>query len=210
MLGLIKKDILMIKSNFKVFGILLIFYIIMAFNGQMDLSFLLPFMSIMIMISTFSYDEYNKWNAYACTLPNGRKNVVLAKYLSTLIMIIITTIIITISSIIISYTRTKIINYDEIFGTILGVTFATVLLEAIFYPSIYKFGVEKSRIGIFVVIFGTSIVIGLLSRVVNFGHFLKILKPLENYVLILIPVLMIIMLYTSYKISKRINLKKEF
>ena len=102
MLGFIKKDLLMIKSNIKILVILLLIYVVMSFQGEMDLSFLLPFMSVMIMMSTFSYDYYNKWDAYAISLPNGRKNSVKAKYLATIILIIITTIIITILSFTIS------------------------------------------------------------------------------------------------------------
>ena len=81
MLGFIKKDLLMIKSNIKILAILLLIYIVMAFQGQLYLSFLLPFMGVMIMVSTFSYDTFNKWDAYAVTLPNGRKNSVRGKYI---------------------------------------------------------------------------------------------------------------------------------
>ncbi|MDE5540007.1 MAG: ABC-2 transporter permease, partial [Bacilli bacterium] len=90
MLGLIKKDLFMIKSNLKILVILFVVYGLMAYQGEMSLSFVLPFMSVMIMISTFSYDTYNKWDAYSITLPNGRKNSVRAKYLATLLLIIIT------------------------------------------------------------------------------------------------------------------------
>ena len=53
MLGFIKKDIAMIKSNFKILFILFIFYGIMAFNDGMDISFILPFICVMIMISPY-------------------------------------------------------------------------------------------------------------------------------------------------------------
>ena len=93
MIGFIKKDIAMIKSNFKLMGLLFIVYAVMGLLGEMDMSFVLPFLSIMIMISTFSYDNYNKWDAYSITLPNGRKNSVKAKYLATILMILIVSII---------------------------------------------------------------------------------------------------------------------
>ena len=205
MLGFIKKDIIMLKSNFKTLAIL-----IMAFKGIMDISFILPFISVMIMISTFSYDEFNKWNSYACTLPNGRKNVVKSKYISTLLMIIITTFIVGLASFIITYTQTQKVNYEEILSIILGTSFATILLESFMYPTIYKFGVEKARIGIFVSVFGIAIIGGLLSNIFNFGKVLELLKLLENYIIIIIPIIMVVMLYISYKISERINLNKEF
>ena len=210
MLGFIKKDIIMLKSNFKTLAILIVVYIIMAFKGIMDISFILPFISVMIMISTFSYDEFNKWNSYACTLPNCRKNVVKSKYISTLLMIIITTFIVGLASFIITYTQTQKVNYEEILSIILGTSFATILLESFMYPTIYKFGVEKARIGIFVSVFGIAIIGGLLSNIFNFGKVLELLKLLENYIIIIIPIIMVVMLYISYKISERINLNKEF
>lgn len=200
----------MIKSNFKTLAIIFVVYAVMAFQGQMDLSFILPFMSVMIMISTFSYEEFNKWNAYACTLPNGRENTVKAKYISTILMIVIVTFIVTITTFLITYTKDNTINYESILSTMLGTFFATVLLQSFMYPAIYKLGVEKARIGIFVVVFGLGIIGALVSKIYDLKKVLALLKPLENYVIFIIPIFMIVMLYISYTISKKTNLKKEF
>ncbi len=210
MLGLIKKDLLLIKSNLKILGILFVVYGFMIFQGEMDLSFILPFMSVAIMISTFSYDTYNKWDAYAITLPDGRKNSVRAKYLATIILISITTIIITILSLVISYIHTNTIDVLNIFSTILGAVFATTLLQSFMYPSIYKFGVEKARIGIFVVVFGIVIIGGIIAKFIDFKPILQTLENIGNYWVILLPIVTIVILYLSYKISEGIYKKKEF
>ena len=209
MLGYVKKDLLMIKSNIKILVILLLIYIVMAFQGQMDLSFLLPFMSVMIMMSTFSYDSYNKWDAYAISLPDGRKNSVKAKYLSTIILIIITTVIITILSCIISYVKTNIIDFENIAATIVGSLFATVLLQSFIYPTMYKFGPEKARIGLMTIIFGVAIIGGFIVQYVDFSPIIKILNFIESYWIIVFLIAMILILYISYKISERIYFKKE-
>ncbi len=182
----------------------------MAFQGEMDLSFVLPFMSVVLMISTFSYDTYNKWDAYVIALPDGRKNSVRAKYLATIILISITTIIITILSVTISYVNTKTIDVENIFSTILGSMFATTLLQSFMYPSIYKLGVEKARIGIFVVVFGITIIGGIIAKYIDFKPILQTLDNLGNYWMIIIPIVMIVMLYLSYKISENIYMKKEY
>ncbi len=210
MLGLIKKDLLMIKSNLKILVILLFVYGFMTYQGEMSLLFVLPFMSVMIMISTFSYDTYNKWDAYVCSLPDGRKNSVRAKYLATILLIIATTIIITILSVVISYIQTKVIDFENIFSTIFGAVFATALLQSFMYPSIYKFGVEKARIGIFIVVFGGAIICGIISQFVDFKPLLQALDILENYWMIIFPLAIIVILYLSYKISGCIYKKKEY
>ena len=209
MLGFIKKDLLMIKSNIKIFAILLLIYVVMAFQGQMDLSFLLPFMSVMIMMSTFSYDTFNKWDAYAVTMPNGRKNSVRGKYIATIILISATTILITALTVIISYTKTNVIDFENIIGSIVGSIFATILLQSLMYPAMYKFGPEKARIGIFVIIFGIAIIGGVVAKYVDLSSIIKMLESIDAYWMIVFPVAMILMLYISYKISERIYLKKE-
>ena len=209
MLGFIKKDLLMIKSNIKIFVILLLIYVAMAFQGQMDLSFLLPFMSVMIMMSTFSYDAFNKWDAYAVTMPNGRKNSVRAKYLATIILISITTIIITVLSLIISYTKNNTIDFENIIGTIFGSLFATILLQSLIYPAMYKFGPEKARIGLAAIIFSIAVIGGFFVKYIDLSSIIKMLDFIGEYWIIIFSMAMIIMLYVSYKISQKIYLKKE-
>lgn len=80
MLGLIKKDFLIIKANLKSMVITFIVYLMLAFQGTFDVTFIIPIIGIMLFISTFSYDDFNNWNSYAVTLPDGRRNVVRAKY----------------------------------------------------------------------------------------------------------------------------------
>lgn len=210
MKGLIKKDFLMIRSNIKILVILFVVYGLMAFKGEMDLSFLLPFMSVLVMTSTFSYDAYNKWDAYAITIPDGRKNSVRAKYLATIMLIILTTIVISILAIITFYAHTRTIDFENILSSLVGALFATVLLQSFMYPTIYKFGLEKARISIFIIVFGITLLIGIISKVVNFSSLLQTLNTLNNYWMIILPLIMIIMLYVSYKISEKIYMKKEY
>lgn len=210
MKGLIKKDLLMLKSNIKILLVVAIVYLIMAYQGQMDLAFILPFMSVMIMISTFAYDSYNKWDAYVCSLPNGRKNSVRAKYIATLLLVFVITVIVTILTIAISYMQTKAIDLEGVFSTILGTVFAITIIESFMYPAIYKFGVEKARIGIFVVVFGLAIIGSLLYKYCDFENLIQKIAFLDNYSILIIPIVIVIMLYSSYKISEFICRKKEY
>ncbi len=210
MLGLIKKDLLIIKSNLKILIILFFVYGVMALRGEMDLSFVLPFMSVVIMMSTFSYDTYNKWDAYVCSLPNGRKNSVTAKYLATIILLAITTIIMTTLAVIISYTHTKAVSFGDILMTVFGSVFATILLQSFMYPAIYKFGVEKARIGIFIGVFGVAIIASIIAKFINFESLFQKLDALNNYWMIIFPIIMIIVLYASYKLSEKIYKNKEY
>ncbi len=210
MIGFIKKDLAMIKSNFKLLGILIIVYAIMGFSGEMNISFILPFMSVMIMISTFSYDNYNKWDAYSISLPDGRKNSVKAKYVATILLILIVAVITLILSFIISYINTKTIDYEQILVSMLGTIFGTLLVLTFMYPIIYKFGIEKARIAIFLIVFGVAIVGGFILQYIDLSFIGNSLSFLENYLVIILIVVTVVMVYISYKISEKIFSKKEF
>ncbi len=210
MIGFIKKDLAMIKSNLKLLGILIVVYAIMGLIGKMDISFIIPFMCVMIMISTFSYDNYNKWDAYSISLPNGRTNSVKSKYITTILMTFIVSIITIILSFIISYVNTKVINYEQILVTMFGTVFGTLLVLTVMYPIIYKFGVEKARIGIFLIVFGTVIIGSLLANYIDITNLLTSLSFLKDYLILILIIVALIMVYASYKISEKIFTKKEF
>lgn len=209
MIGLIKKDLLMIKSNLKLVGIIFVVFFIMALQGEVDISFVPALISVMLFMSTFSYDEYNKWDAYAITLPNGRKNVVKSKYIATLILIVSAIIITIILNLLVGMINHQ-LDYEEVFSTMLGCCFGIMLIQAIVYPFIFKYGIEKGRIGLFVGTFGVVAIIGLLSKVVDITIPSMLISFLDQYWFLIIPIVLIIILCVSYKISEQIYFKKEF
>ena len=152
MLGLIKKDLLMIKGNMRQVLLFLIVFLILALQENNIIVIVPVFVSMMVFITTFSYDEYNKWDAYAITLPISRKDIVKSKYITSVILwliaLLVTVVIVGIMGIF-----EQNIDYFEMFGMILGCALSIVLLEAVMFPLIFKFGVERTRILMMAVIF---------------------------------------------------------
>lgn len=211
MKGFILKDIYLIKGNIKTLLILFIAFAIMTFNNIDFLTVFLPFLCIMICISTFGYDEFNHWDAYALTLPNGRKNVVKSKYVSTIIMIIISMLISAIISSIVGIIGDK-LDIENLVGNILGSGCAILFIISLMYPLIYKFGAEKGRIFLFVVCFMLSAIVGLAAvGIGKLGLDLTIfIQFFVKYLIYILPVLAILMIVISYFISYRIYQRKEF
>lgn len=209
MKGLIKKDLFIIKSNLKFILLMFLVFTIMAFQKEGDLSSLPSLTSVMLFLSTFSYDEYNKWDSYAITFPRGRKNIVKAKYLSTLILIVTSTLITTILSLGINYLNNN-LNSGETLQTSLIVMSITVLLEAIMYPIIFKFGIEKARSFIFIGIFIFTSIISIFIFKAKITFSSELIIFLEKYLLIIAPIIVTVLLLISYYISQKIYLKKEF
>ena len=210
MLGLIKKDFLLIKANLKSMIIIFVIYIMLAFQGTLDATFIIPLIGIILFLSTFSYDDFNNWNSYAVTLPNGRKNVVRAKYIASTILMIILAVVAFSIGIGISYIKTNSINLDEIISSLMGTMLSIVIINSLLYPIVFKFGVTNGRIILFAVVFGIAGIGTLIARFIDMAPIINIINKLDNYLLIVIPIIYIILLGISYLISSKIYQNKEF
>ena len=209
MLGLVKKDLLMIKGNIRQVILFLVVFLILAFQENNIIVIVPVFVSMMVFITTFSYDEYNKWDAYAISLPVSRKNIVKAKYVASIILWVIALLVTVVITGIMGLFEQN-INYFEMFGMILGCVFSIVLLEAIMFPLIFKFGVEKGRIGLFVGVFAIAGLLGFIFTGIDLENATGFIEIFNKYYYILIPLVAVILLVISYFVSKKIYLKKEF
>ena len=89
MKGLLLKDFYTMARYGRTMLALIGFYVMLAFLGQ-PASFvgaMLVFLCAMLVISSFSYDEYGKWNKYCLSLPVSRRQIVGSKYLFALLML---------------------------------------------------------------------------------------------------------------------------
>ena len=200
MLGLIKKDLLLIKANLKSMIIIFVIYIMLAFQGTLDVTFIIPIIGIMLFISTFSYDDFNNWNSYAVTLPDGRRNVVRAKYIVSIILMIILAVVAFFIGIGISYIKTNSINLDEIISSLMGTMLSSVIIISLLYPIVFKFGATNGRIILFAVVFGIAGIGTLIAQFIDMAPIINIINKLDNYLLIAIPIIYIILLaFTFFK-----------
>ncbi len=209
MLGLIKKDLLMIKGNLRQAILFLVVFIILALQENNIIVIVPVFVSMMIFMTTFSYDEYNKWEAYAISLPVSRKNIVKAKYFASIILWAIALLVTAVITVVMGIFEQN-INYSEMIGMILGCVFSIVLLEALMFPLIFKFGVEKGRIGVFIGVFVIAALLGFIFTGIDLENANGFIEFFNNYYYILIPLVAVILMVISYFVSKKIYLKKEF
>lgn len=194
--------------------ILVIAFGIMGYNdNNYSIAFYLPFIAIMICLTTFNYDTFNNWDTYLLSFPIKRKDVVKAKYIFALFAVILSLILAFLFVLL-----TMCIKQSFVFKGLLlqfGIGLCTVtLVISLTYPLIYKFGSEKGRILLFVIFFGLGAVIGLLGYIMSLLHItlpldtiVPFMKTYGGYLALLF---MTILFYLSYKISCHIYLKKEF
>ena len=220
--GLIKKDLYNL-SSYKSSLIIMILFCGIAIIGTKAINYasiIICTIVGMISLSTFSYDEIAKSNKYILTLPTDRKEIIKAKYilaigatiLGGILGLLITIIVVNVMN----YLRPEdIINidYEGLIVSTIGGMWGISLIQSIQIPSIYKWGAEKGRIQMFILLFilvAVVIGIGFLIMKANFNIDIKAINSFINkFGIMILVALMIIMYYISYNISYKIYKNKE-
>ena len=220
--GLLKKDLYNL-ATYKVSLIIIILFCGIAIIGT-DAINIAPAIICgiigMISLSTFSYDEMSKSNRYILTLPTSRKELVREKYILTIgatiiggvLGMVITVIVVNIMN----YLRPEnIINLDYqslIIATIGGI-FALSFLQSVQIPSVYKWGAEKGRIQMFILVLIIVAVLGgtyFLIKKTNINIDMEMINNIITKFGIWILIFSTIFMYfISYKIAYKIYKNKE-
>ncbi|HHW68032.1 MAG TPA: ABC-2 transporter permease [Epulopiscium sp.] len=203
MTGLILKDIYNLKRHSKVYVILLIFYFFLSrANGNATMfGSMLSILAVMLPITAMAYDEKNNWDRYALTMQLSRKDLVLSRYILGLIFALIAFIISIVSSLLFN----KELLMESIIADI-SILSSVLLLIAFVFPVLFKFGIEKGRTLMIIILFAPTMLLVFLS---NLGIKLpdeEALKPLLYFS----PVAIIIIFILSIFVSISIYNKKEF
>ncbi|MCI9275207.1 MAG: ABC-2 transporter permease [Clostridia bacterium] len=218
--GLIIKDLLQLKTYRKtLISFIVIFSItpILQYTsgGGEGIFNMLPIMITlgfgMFSIASFNYDEAAKADRYIKSLPISSKEIVLSKYILTICATILGGILGILLAFIISSIFAK--EYDiEIIVQALGGILGMSIVEAIQIPCIYKFGAEKARMQIFLVmvilfVIGALLVGGLIYWVQRLD--IETMK-IEALMPLIFAGFTALVYKVSYNISYKIYEKKEF
>lgn len=220
--GLLKKDLYNLAS-YKVSIIIIVLFCGIAIIGSRAVTFgpiIICTMVGMIALSTFNYDEIAKSNKYILTLPTNKKEIVKAKFIlaigSAIIGGIIGIIITIIVANIMNYIKPEDminIDYKGLLVSTIGGIFGIALIQSIQIPSIYKWGAEKGRIQMFILVFGiVAIISGIIFFLIKMNiniNMDRLENILNNYGIPLLIAIIALMYLISYKISCRIYKKKE-
>lgn len=210
MKGLILKDFYTMARYGKTLLALVVFYVLLAFLGQPAgfVSAMMVFLCAMMVISSFSYDEYGKWNKYCLSLPVSRRQMVGGKYLFALIMLVIGLGLGLLSGYLLSLTQ-DISFSEEVLPSCLGGAAAALFMLSLLLPLMYRFGVEKGRILLLAVCFLPVI---LILGFLKFAEVYHLPLPDEATMLMwlkFLPILVLAGFGASYLCSAAIFAKKE-
>lgn len=149
MKGLILKDLLNLKSTFKMLGVMMLFFAVVFIpQGNGFIFGMIILMFAMMVVTTISYDDLAKWDAYALTMPVTRKEMVLSKYLVMAILNTLGAVVSLIVGIVGSIIMGQ--SFDVEILAIVGLIYLIAFIfGSVIIPLIYKFGTEKARLMLF-------------------------------------------------------------
>jgi hypothetical protein len=195
-------------------GGVIIFYIIYGFMLN-DTNFFAPFLvlfCIMFVLSTFTYDDMAGWDMYAITLPTGKNKIVYAKYLISFIFALLGGCLFILISVLQNSAKSQTVSKTE-FILIWGYIAAMLLINSIQIPLVIKMGSEKARFALIGIIFVPTLLVLGLKKLELLNTAKNILTELAQYYNLLLwisPILMILIVFLSIKLSIYIYKKKEF
>jgi len=207
MKGLIIKDLFALRKQGKMMLMIAAFYVAFSvFTKNISmLSAMTAVICSMMPITTMSYDEFCKWDRYALAMPVSGRTIVLSKYILGGILILAGFLTVSAASIAVVAITGEMPVGEAIF-TSFAVSTASLALQAILLPILFKFGVEKGRfilLPLFLVPMATIFLLSKLGFSLPDTHTLKLLAYLS-------PAVVILIVTASVFLSIRIYLKKEF
>ena len=141
MKGLLKKDLLLLKSQIKYIVMIVVICLIMAYanSGFAYISSYLTFMGTGLVFNSFSYDMYHNEMTYLFALPISKKEYCIEKYIYAFTITFISWLIAFL------ITSTTHINLETVIVQ-LAMLFSGFIYISITIPVVIRYGREKATI----------------------------------------------------------------
>ncbi|HBH3121461.1 TPA: ABC-2 transporter permease, partial [Clostridioides difficile] len=161
-----------------------------------------------MIVSTFSYDDLNKWDSYVLTMPINRNDIVLSKYLTMLIFSFTGVLVSLIVSVTIGYFKNTLILNETLLINALILSIS-VCFGSLILPLIYKFGTERARLSIILCFLVPTLALLVFKSILeNISSPISI-EIILNTLVYSLPFVAILLFVISYFISSKIYSKKE-
>ncbi|MDD2483961.1 MAG: ABC-2 transporter permease [Eubacteriales bacterium] len=203
MKGLLIKDLINLKKQGMIIGVLIVFYAVLGFwtHDSSMMGAVMAVLAAMMPITSMAYDEKAKWDKYALSMPVSRRDIVLGKYLLGILFSAVVFIV--------NIAFNLIVNNGEslkeialLSGALSGLA---LVYMALVMPVLFRFGVEKGRLLMMMLLFGAT---GLIVYFSTNSESLPSAQTL-NLAAKLSPSIVIAVLLTSFLLSSKIYEKRE-
>ena len=204
MKGLIINDIFSMKKLMKTMLVVFVaFGIAWAVMGQAETgAAIIGVLGVTYLLNLFSYDEFYHWENYVAVLPLPRKQVVLARYLSFGLTVVVFQLVSVVYLLI-----TGSLDANGI-STMFGALLMQIYVGIVLIPVSYKYGTQKGRF-IYILLLGLPFLL-----VIAASGWISSLEQSSAFDLMgllgIVVLIMLLLLFVSFRWSVAILSKKEY
>lgn len=216
MKGLLLKDLSILKTQGRSFVIIIAIAMFMLIAGN-NTTFAVIYANILFVtfgITTLSYDTHDNGYTFLFTLPISRRLYVVEKYVFSLLSIA-TGVILSLALMLgVSFLKADYVLTTSDLTFVMGYALGSIVFLSIMLPVNLKFGPEKGRIAMIVVIAAIVASGFAISKVAGEADLTKLywaIREIKPVVVMCILVMSVLLIFgISYLISCKIMRKKEF
>lgn len=162
MIGLLKKDLYVADKSGRLLLVLALVFSMVPSLGAFGSTYAMM-MAFMLPLNSIAYDERCKWDRYAAMLPYKPEQIVWSKYVLSYIYTLLAECIIILGALVRSRLKDMLDMAEEI-QTGMALVVAMLLITALGFPVLYRFGSEKGRLVMILVMgAGIGIALGIMS-----------------------------------------------
>lgn len=216
MRGFMVKDLRLMLQRKSYLAVLFILALFLTFQqGGMFVVMYLTMLVMMFAISTVSYDEYDNGYSFLMTLPADRRTYVREKYLLIVLVGIVGCLVGSAMFVVYMTKQGGEMSLEESLAEAVIYLLAAVLVADVMLPIQMKFGAEKGRMVLFLVIgaFAAAggVCVKLLQKNDSLQEAVSAVSEMGMWVFVgCLVVVCLLLTLLSYYISVRVMEKKEF
>jgi len=216
MKGLLLKDLSILKTQGRSAVLIMAIALFMLIAGN-NTAFAVVYANILFVtfgITTISYDNYDNGYAFLFTLPISRKLYVMEKYVFSMLSIATGTVLSLILMIVVSFIKVDYILTTSEIAFVIGYGVSAIVISSIMLPVNLKFGPEKGRIAMVVliaIVMSGIFAMAKISGTMDLTRVYLEIKGSPAFIIIgIFSVIVLLILAGSYLISCKIMENKEF
>jgi len=216
MKGLLIKDIRTImqqKSTLLLMWLVGVFMLFTYDSYAFSITYIMVVTGTLTM-TTISYDDFNKGMTFLMTLPITRSMYIKSKYLFMVGNLILNAVAIIILSMVAISVRKMPVEFNEVLLTTIMSICCLGLFLAVILPFLFKYGAEKGRVVLFIMVGAVTAVAFAISKVMPEANLEGLLSKMDQIPVPVITVIVVgivaVLLLVSMSISTSIIKKKEY
>lgn len=206
MLGLIIKDLCILKKQICIMAVIIVFYLICGIlqdNPSFVFVFLMVF-SALLPLTVMAYDEKNHCDKLFLCMPINRRQIITSRYILTIFLLMVSLII----GLAVSFVSRK--DLMENVVTLLILVGLCLIYFSICFPFTVKFGVEKSRYIMMGMILLPTLLLSFLAKSKNIEVFFRYFDAVSPVMLVSFSLIVGLLFYIiSLMLSIHMYQKKQ-